>query len=244
MKKMFLPAMMLLFSGFIYADIFESRATDAAADNVPGFDLTGSIHAKINDRKTEISRFRSGEKADKVLNVFYNRAAKEGCQFAEGKALVSLADTLTVQAGGEPGGYFGTLFYADKSGTGTLLAARDSGDGCVIVRIIIDRMRGLEDFTGYQDGIDHMDGTVKVMSLEIMSCGVTKEFTNFYRLNYAPAEKVGAFYRRSLEKKKWNILNEQHDGDVSTVYAEKDGKKRCITIMEESGGGCYICVTG
>lgn len=225
----------ILFAARVDAVVFGLEKVLRPADEA-ALELTvkSEIRMRINDRDITARLYRTGSAPEEICNYYRDQAKKAGRMIVDLPLVDSLALFLLKEGAGnnELTGYK-RIYFADIKKGSTLAAAAYSGGSTLAVKLVIRGGLDLENFRGYDDGLEKMPGLKKVMSMEFLRGGRTVNFCNFYKTGSAGAAEIKNYYTDSLKKGGWQVLFTKKDGGV--IYIKKGKKEYLINIVEENG---------
>jgi hypothetical protein len=237
---------LLLSAGAVYAKIFDVQPG-------AGEQLTGGIYARelnkmemrINGKNVEIKKFKCVKKTRDILDAYYAAAEKNCYKLISNEFLLFSAKMLFGAAScGDNFENFGYIFYVDDGDTGNFIISGSCSGSTELVRAKINNLTSTAAIRGYDDGIRHMDGAERMLSIEFMSGGKTVNYGNFYRMAGISRDELRNYYSDELRKNGCSIIKQQHTKDSDIFFAARNKKDLVLTISGDGPDNTMVFLMG
>lgn len=237
---------LILWAGAAYGKIFEIQQD-------PGEQLAGGVYGRelnkmemrINGKAIELKKYGCRKKTRDVLDSYYSTARDNCYPLLNNDFLLFSARVLFGAAScGDNSENFGYIFYIDGSDTGNFIISGSCAGATELIRAKINNMTSRAAFKGYDDGIRHMDGSERMLSIEFISAGKTVNYGNFYRVPGISRDELRSYYSDVLRKNGCSVIKQQSTKNSDIFFAVKDKKDLVLTVSGDASGDTMVFLMG
>jgi hypothetical protein len=202
------------------------------------------LTARVNSVAVKIDSFRSKMSADTIMSYYAKQAEDIKAELVNGPLVREMAFKLIHMGETQRAYKWYYLIYKKKNGSVRLVVSGDFASGARLLIATVEKNIDTCNNRGYDDGIKHLFGLKKELSIEILSGAGTAGFANIYKSVNIDRQSIMNYYRNYFEKNGWSVIKEDFSGKTAALIILKGARQYIFNIFRGGDGNNWISIIG